>query len=354
MNTTLSNTLQPQTSLDSDTSQKPSAKARPNVFVRLFQALGFKKGYNFVLWFIFGGAMFGFVLARFMYLHPPTLLNGVVPGEGFWLRGGLYKAAMLVHLGTVLPAGLFAIFQFVPTIRYRAIIVHRLMGYASLLLLFVGTGAAFAMMRHSMGGDLSIQSAVVFLGTATLISAIIAWFNIKKLQIDQHRKWMLRTWFYAGSIITVRLVMIITAKIVAAIGQYYTDNKELTAISSVWRCEEVLYTIDNNSTMLEELYPTCLSGFLDTEHVAVPALWTTALNIGSALRMSFGPALWIGTLLHAIGVEIYIHLTPGETARLRKVSYQRQLEKGVGRPGSMGTVGDRLGDNFGVQYKPEY
>ncbi|KAJ8093045.1 hypothetical protein PM082_020526 [Marasmius tenuissimus] len=344
MNTTLSNTLQPQTSLDSDTSQKPSAKARPNVFVRLFQALGFKKGYNFVLWFIFGGAMFGFVLARFMYLHPPTLLNGVVPGEGFWLRGGLYKAAMLVHLGTVLPAGLFAIFQFVPTIRYRAIIVHRLMGYASLLLLFVGTGAAFAMMRHSMGGDLSIQSAVVFLGTATLISATIAWFNIKKLQIDQHRKWMLRTWFYAGSIITVRLVMIITAKIVAAIGQYYT----------VWRCEEVLYTIDNNSTMLEELYPTCLSGSLDTEHVAVPALWTTALNIGSALRMSFGPALWIGTLLHAIGVEIYIHLTPGETARLRKVSYQRQLEKGVGRPGSMGTVGDRLGDNFGVQYKPEY
>ncbi|KAJ8087144.1 hypothetical protein PM082_005972 [Marasmius tenuissimus] len=297
-----------------------------------------------LLGFIFGGAMFGFVLARFMYLHPPTLLKGVVPGEGFWSRGGLYKAAMLVHLGAILPAGLLAVFQFVPAIRYRAIIVHRLTGYASLLLLFVGTGGAFAMTRHSMGGDPSIQSGIVLLGALTLVSATIAWFNIKKLQIDQHRKWMLRTWFYAESIITVRLLMFIIAKTVAAIGQYHT----------VWRWEEVLYTIDNNSTKLEELYPTCLTGSLDATYVAVPAMWTNIVSIGSALRLSFAPALWIAFLLHAVSVEIYIHLTPGETARLRKVSYQRQLEKAVGRPGSMGTVGDRLGDNFGVQYKPEY
>ncbi|KAL0070203.1 hypothetical protein AAF712_002693 [Marasmius tenuissimus] len=195
-----------------------------------------------------------------------------------------------------------------------------------------------------MGGDPSTQSGIVLLGALTLVSATIAWFNVKKLQIDQHRKWMLRTWFYAGSIITVRLLMFIVAKTVAAIGQYHT----------VWRCEEVLYTIDNNSTKLEELYPTCLTGSLDATYVAVPAMWTNIVSIGSALRLSFAPALWIAFLLHAVSVEIYIHLTPGETARLRKVSYQRQLEKAVGRPGSMGTVGDRLGDNFGVQYKPEY
>ncbi|KAJ8093633.1 hypothetical protein PM082_020496 [Marasmius tenuissimus] len=192
-------------------------------------------------------------------------------------------------------------------------------------------------------GDISIQSGILFLGIVTLVSATIAWFNIKKLQIDQHRKWMLRTWFYASSIITLRIVMIITARIISAIGQYYT----------VWSCAEVLYTIDNNSTMLEELYPTCLSGSLDAIHVAVPAVWTIGVNIGSTLRMSFGPALWIAMFLHAVGVEIYIHLTPGETARLRKVSYQKQLERGMKRPGSMGTVGDRLGDNFGVAYQPE-
>ncbi|KAJ8093046.1 hypothetical protein PM082_020527 [Marasmius tenuissimus] len=270
------------------------------------------------------------------------MLESVAPGEAFWLRGGVYKIGMLVHLGAVLPAGFLAVFQFVPAIRYRAIIVHRIAGYVSLVLLFVGTGGALAIARRTMGGDISIQSAIVFLATVTLVSATIAWFNIKKLQIDQHRKWMLRTWSYAGCIITVRIAMIITAQIISAIGQYYT----------VWSCAEVLFTIDNDLTMLEKLYPACLSGSLDAVHVAVPAVWTSGLNIGSTLRMSFGPAIWIGFVLHAIGVEIYIHLTPGETARLRKVSFQRQLEKGMTRPGSMGTVGDRLGDNFGVEYQP--
>ncbi|KAJ8093020.1 hypothetical protein PM082_020499 [Marasmius tenuissimus] len=345
MNTTPSNeNLRPQTSIDSNNqSQELSMKEQPNPFVRLFEALGFKKGYNFVLWFIFGGAMLGFVLARFMYLHPPTMLEGVAPGEAFWLRSGIYKVAMLAHLGAILPAGFLAVFQFVPIIRYKAIIVHRLAGYISLLGLFVGVAFAFVLMRRSYGGDISIQSGILFLGIVTLVSATIAWFNIKKLQIDQHRKWMLRTWFYASSIITLRIVMIITARIISAIGQYYT----------VWSCAEVLYTIDNNSTMLEELYPTCLSGSLDAIHVAVPAVWTIGVNIGSTLRMSFGPALWIAMFLHAVGVEIYIHLTPGETARLRRVSYQKQLERGMKRPGSMGTVGDRLGDNFGVAYQPE-
>ncbi|KAG8733975.1 hypothetical protein FRC10_012047 [Ceratobasidium sp. 414] len=75
--------------------------------------------------------------------------------------------------------------------------------------------------------------------------------------------------------------------------------------------------------------------------------------IGSSLRIAFGPAGWIALLLHAIGVEIYIHSTPGEDARFRKVSYRRQLERGSTRPGSMGTTIDRLGDNFGVSYEPK-
>ncbi|KAK1233181.1 hypothetical protein PQX77_003717 [Marasmius sp. AFHP31] len=271
------------------------------------------------------------------------MLEGVVPGEAYWLGRGIYKIGMLAHLATVLPAGFLAVVQFIPIIRYKAILVHRLAGYVSLFLLFVGTTFAFVITRRSMGGDIATQSGLFLLGIVTLVSATIAWFNIKKLQIDQHRKWMLRTWFYASSIITLRLVMIITAQIISAIGQY----------STVWSCAEVLFTIDNNSTQLEELYPVCLSGSLDAVHVAVPAAWTVALNIGSSLRMSFGPALWIALFLHAVGVEIYIHLTPGETARLRKVSYQRQMDKGMAQPGSMGTVGDRLGDNLGVEYKPE-
>ncbi|CAE6525619.1 unnamed protein product [Rhizoctonia solani] len=315
---------------------------KPNPFVRLFQALGFKKGYNFVLWFIFGGAMVGFALARYMYLNPSHMINGIAPGEGYWFQRGVYRVGIILHVATTLTAGIIAVTQFVPIIRYKVIIVHRILGYVSLFLLVVGTGSAFAIMRRSFGGDLSIQTAVIVLGTMTLVSALIAWINIKRLQIDQHRKWMLRTWFYAGSIITVRIVMIITAQIVATIGQYLT----------LWNCGEVLYAIDNNSTRLTEFYPMC-TGDLESVVVPVPAVWTIGLTVGSTLRASFGPAVWISLVLHAVGVEIYIHLTPGEAARLRKVSYQRQLEAGMSRPGSMGTTSDRLGDNFGVAYKPE-
>jgi hypothetical protein len=39
-----------------------------------------------------------------------------------------------------------------------------------------------------------------------------------------------------------------------------------------------------------------------------------------------------------------LHLTPKEAQRLRKVSYQRQLEAGMKNPGSAGLTSDRLGD----------
>ncbi|KAH7330660.1 hypothetical protein B0J17DRAFT_679014 [Rhizoctonia solani] len=318
---------------------------KPNAFVfqRVFQPLGFKKGYNFILWFIFGGAMLGFVLARLMYLHVPTMLAGIAPGEAYWFSRGIYKAGMLIHLGSILPAGFLAVFQFVPVIRYKAILVHRISGYVSIFLLFIGMASGFVIVRRSFGGEMSTQTWAMTIGALVLVMATLGWANIKRLQIDQHRKWMLRTWFYVSPIVTARLILIISAKVVSAIGQYY----------ALWRCDEILYTLDNDLTRLMEDFPVCSTGPLELVHVAVPAVWTQAVNIGSTFRVTFGPSLWIATLVHAIGVEIYIHLTPGETARLRKVSYQKQLERGMGNPGSMGTVGDKLGDNFGVAYNPE-
>lgn len=44
---------------------------------------------------------------------------------------------------------------------------------------------------------------------------------------------------------------------------------------------------------------------------------------------------------------IKLQLTPGESRRLRQVSYQRQLEAGM--PGKAGLTAERLGDCSGVQ-----
>ncbi|KAG8730216.1 hypothetical protein FRC10_002977 [Ceratobasidium sp. 414] len=166
--------------------------------------------------------MLGFALARFMYLHVPTLKTSRAPGEGHYTLQGIYKPALLVHIGTILPAGIFAITQFIPQIRYKALIMHRVIGYVTLFLLLIGTVTGFILGRRTFGGDIAIQTGVVFLGVLVLVSASLAYYSIKQLQIDQHRKLMLRTWFYAGSIITLRVVMIIVAQIVAAIDQYHT------------------------------------------------------------------------------------------------------------------------------------
>lgn len=49
-------------------------------------------------------------------------------------------------------------------------------------------------------------------------------------------------------------------------------------------------------------------------------------------------------MLHMIGVEIYLALTPVERERLRKVSYERQLAAGYKNPGNCGTTISRWGD----------
>ena len=50
--------------------------------------------------------------------------------------------------------------------------------------------------RISFGGSLDTQLWVGVVAIAVMSSTVLAWVNIKRLQIDQHRKWMLRVWFY--------------------------------------------------------------------------------------------------------------------------------------------------------------
>ena len=50
--------------------------------------------------------------------------------------------------------------------------------------------------RHAFGGTLATQAGVGLLVIATTLGLSMAYYNIKRLQIEQHRAWMLRTFFY--------------------------------------------------------------------------------------------------------------------------------------------------------------
>lgn len=290
---------------------------------------------------ILAGAMFGFCLARLSYLNiGGGYSNGAAPGEWYWFSHGHYRIGITLHLVTVIPAGLLMVFQFVPVIRHHFILIHRINGYLVILLVFLGNVGALMVARRAFGGYLSTQSAVGMLVIMTTTGISLAYYNIKKLQIEQHRAWMLRSMIYLGTIITTRLIMIISALITTKIGSYY----------SPMTCGELTFIMNRAGTAADiaTKYPQCIglnSTTIDSIAVAVHASFgNNAEEIGGSLRLSFGMALWLSLFLHTVGPEIYLALTPREAQRLREVSYQRQLEAGYKNPGSAGLVVERFGD----------
>ncbi|KAL8787070.1 MAG: hypothetical protein Q9213_002412 [Squamulea squamosa] len=313
----------------------------PNGFVRflrkVYKPLGFQKGYNALLWLIFGGGFFGFILARLQYLSVGgKFKEGSSPGEWYYLRGGHERVGITLHLVTIIPLGFLLVFQFIPWIRYNALLFHRINGYIIILLLLVSNVGALMIARHSFNGEFETQVWIGLLAIMTTGSVILAYVNIKRLQIDQHRAWMLRTWFYAGCIVTLRIIMITGALVITKTGGFY----------QAMPCGKISFILRDDPERFRNTYPNCFAtnGTLDGWVVAKGLFADDASQIGASFGITFGGAGWLALAIHAIGVEIYLHLTPREANRLRNVSYQRQMEAGFTYPGSSGITSDRWGD----------
>ncbi len=221
-----------------------------------------------------------------------------------------------------------------PVIRYKALIVHRINDYVIICLFVLANIGALIIVRHSFGGEIETQVFVGLLAIMTTLGVFMAYYNIKRLQIDQHRAWMLCTWFYAGSIITLRLIMIISAKIISSIGGCYRAMP----------CDQIA-SMFNDQEKINASYPQCSSATgISSGWIAVPANFSGKSHVAAVLDMTFGTTGWLALALHAVGVEIYLQLTPRESERLRGVSYQRQLEAGFSHTGSSGITADRWGD----------
>ncbi|EGX89139.1 hypothetical protein CCM_07391 [Cordyceps militaris CM01] len=297
---------------------------------KLHLAVGFAKARTFFLWLVFAGGMLGFCLARLMYLDFAGVFcssaqqqhgaNHAAPGECYWYTAvDVYRVGIRMHLGAVVPAGALACVQFTPVVRRRMARVHRVNGYATLLLSLVGVAGAVMVAPVAFGGHPSTRGLVGVLGVLFVGALALAYYYIRKKRIDQHRAWMLRAWFYAGSIVTARFIMMAAAAIVSSgngQGGFYEAKL----------CRQLASYL--NSTRLLQEYPDCAS--LDAWvlvkadlHIQGPE------HISAALDVTFGMSVWMAAAIHAIGVEFYLQLTPGETRRLREVSRQRQVEVGL-------------------------
>ncbi|EJT70843.1 hypothetical protein GGTG_11866 [Gaeumannomyces tritici R3-111a-1] len=325
---------------------RPPANGLVAVLRRLYNPLGFSKGYNFALFFVLAGALLGFSLARLPYLDYFGTFRSAKATEASYFRPGAARVGMMLHLFTIIPASVLVVLQFVPAIRHRAVLVHRLNGYLVVLLALVGTAGALAAARHAMGGTLEVQTGVGFLAVVFVGELALAWVNVRRLQIDQHRAWMLRAWVLAGAILTSRLCLVPMMFINAPAGY-----------ATVRTCDQIDFEHDADRPAVLAHFPGC-AGFYGGAgvngsgpagprlSVVVPADPSKGglSGLGSSLTFNFGAAIWLAMAIHMIGVEIYLRLTPAESERLRNISYQRQIEAGMKNPGSAGLTADRLGD----------
>ena len=85
----------------------------------------------------------GFTLARVTYFNYNGVFcgggsEGAAPGECLHYTKGHNRIGMMLHLFCILPAGFLACFQFVPVIRHKLILFHRINGYLVILLALTG------------------------------------------------------------------------------------------------------------------------------------------------------------------------------------------------------------------------
>jgi hypothetical protein len=167
---------------------------------------GFSKRYNFIFWLIFGIPFSSFIIHHLKSLDfhgtfcPEGRTGSAVPGECFTFRQtGRIQMGLRVHLATIIPASILVLIQFTPILRCGKFIqLHRFNGYLIIGLSIVSMVASLVMADRAFGGGVDLQC---YFGLATIMflgSMLVSLFQIWLVQIEQHRAWMLRAWFYVS------------------------------------------------------------------------------------------------------------------------------------------------------------
>ena len=96
--------------------------------------------------------------------------------------------------------------QFNNKLRERKIGLHRAFGYIYWLSVLIGGVSAFAISFHATGGFIA-SAGFATLAVLWLITTSIAVIKVRSRNIDEHRKWMIRSYCLTFAAVTLRLWM---------------------------------------------------------------------------------------------------------------------------------------------------
>ncbi|KAJ4001871.1 hypothetical protein F5050DRAFT_1146571 [Lentinula boryana] len=223
-----------------------------------------------------------------------------VPGEFRWFNLRIYRINYIIHIYLTIVGGILVGLQFLPTVRRKSVLLHRINGYTCIILLIIGNICGGIISRRAFGGEINAQSAYYILAIMLIFSALMGYYNVKR-NTRAHRKWMLRSVVYFSVVISARLIMLASRLIVSNIGTYY----------SLWRCDEVFFIVKDENTLIQQ-FPQCSSSTPSDNGLYVPvhaSIYGGKLGTAAAVRVVQGMALWVATIIHMALVEAYIRST---------------------------------------------
>jgi uncharacterized membrane protein len=129
-------------------------------------------------------------------------------------RAALYgdvNGALLLHIGAGIPALLIGPLQFWPKFRNRFLQVHRYCGRVYVLAVFVASLGAlymsvFASNSLSAKSGLSARAGLGTLAVFWLISVVLAYVSIRRMNIREHQEWIIRSYIMTLVFVSHRLL----------------------------------------------------------------------------------------------------------------------------------------------------
>ncbi|EEB91648.1 hypothetical protein MPER_09963 [Moniliophthora perniciosa FA553] len=194
-----------------------------SLYISLSSMVGFREKYSLFLLFVFGGALVGYCLARSLLMNPGKMRSMTVPGEFFWFNNQLFRINYILHIYLSILGGIFVGLQFLPRIRRKYVLLHRLNGYFVIITLIIGNVGGAIIARRTLGGEINAQSAYYILGIMTIVPLLIGFFFARR-NTRLHRKWMLRAVVYFATVISGKLITLAANRIITNLGSFYSGG----------------------------------------------------------------------------------------------------------------------------------
>lgn len=118
------------------------------------------------------------------------------------------RPVFLAHVFAASVALLLGGFQFFPSFRRRALVVHRWVGRIYILAILVGGVSGLMISIQAVGGPVA-AFGFSFLAISWLGSTTMALWHVRNGNIPAHRRWMIRSFALTFAAVTLRVYLLI-------------------------------------------------------------------------------------------------------------------------------------------------